>query len=118
MKGHESVVKQLLDREDDNPNQPDNEGRIPLLCAALGGHESIVKQLLNWQDVNPDEPDNEGRTPLSWAAIQGHESVVKQLLDRADVGWSAIAAQWDLSIDTVKDTAVKLASSEEIRDFG
>ena len=32
--------------------------------------------------------------------------------------WRAIAAQWDLSIDTVKDTAVKLASSEEIRDFG
>ena len=59
------VVKQLLEREEVNPDQPDNEGRASLSWAAIEGHESVVKQLLDRQDVSPDKPDNEGMTPLS-----------------------------------------------------
>jgi len=52
------VVKQLLRREDVNPDKPNNEGRTPLLCAASRGYELVVKQLLGREEVNPDKPDN------------------------------------------------------------
>ena len=63
MKGHESVVKQFLDREDVNPDKPDNEGRTPLSWAASQGHEHVVKLLLCLEGVDPETTN-----------IQGHPS--------------------------------------------
>ena len=87
MRGHEGVVKMLLEREDVNPNQADTRyGWTPLWWAAGCGHERVVKMLLEREDVNPNQPDTgSGRTPLSWAAKKGHERVVKMLLEREDV---------------------------------
>jgi len=86
-RGHEEVVKKLLEGEDINPDQQDTEyGRTALLWAAKNGHEGVVKMLLERDDVNPDQQDTEyGRTALSWAAKNGHEGVVKMLLQREDV---------------------------------
>jgi len=86
-RGHEEVVKMLLEREDVNPDQSDTfYGRTPLSWAAENGHERIAKMLLEREDVNPYQADLKyGRTPLLWAAKKGHEGIVKMLLEREDV---------------------------------
>ena len=86
-KGHEEVVKILLEREDINLDQADTKyGRKPLSWAAENGHEGVIKMLLERQDVNPGQADAEyGRTPLLWAAENGHEGVVKMLLQQRGV---------------------------------
>ena len=94
-RGHEGVVKLLLEQNEINPDTADNEyGRTPLLWAAKNGHEGVVRGLLERSDVNPDKADTEyGRTPLSWAAENGHEGTVRMLLERNDVNPNR-ADQW------------------------
>ena len=86
-KGHERVVKVLLERNDVNPNTPENEyGQTPLSQAAKNGHEGVVRILLERNDVNPDTADTKyGQTPLSQAAENGYQEVVRTLLERNDV---------------------------------
>jgi len=87
VKGHDGVVRILLERGDINPDQADTEyGRMPLSWAAANGHEGVVRILLEREDVNPNQVDTEyGQTPLSWAAENGHEGVVRILLEREDI---------------------------------
>ena len=87
IRGHEGVVKMLLEREDVNPNQADTEyGRTPLWWAAEEGHKEVVKLLLEREGVNPDQIDTKyGSTPLSLATWGRHEEVVKILLEREDI---------------------------------
>ena len=85
-RGHEGVVKILLERNDINPDTADNGyGRTPLSRAAENGHEGVVRMLLERNDVNSNTPGTEyGQTPLSRAAENGHEGVVRMLLGRND----------------------------------
>ena len=86
-RGHEAVIKMLLEREDINPDQADTVcGRTPLWWAAKGGHEGVAKMLLRRRDVSPDAADTKiGVTPVMMAAQNGHEGVVKMLLERNEV---------------------------------
>ena len=85
-RGHEGVVRLLLERRDVYADMPDSEyGRTPLLWAAENGHEGVVRILFERSDVNPDKADNVGQTSLSLAAKNGHEGVVRMLLERSDV---------------------------------
>jgi len=77
-RGHERVLKMLLEREEVNSDKPDNLGRTPLWDAAWYGHEGVVEILLGREEVDPDKPDNCGGRPLSCAAENGHEGVVKK----------------------------------------
>ena len=61
--GHEEVVRILLERDDIDPDKPDQDGRTPLWWAAWVGQEGVVKLLLGRDDVNPDKPDKSGLTP-------------------------------------------------------
>ena len=83
--GHEGALKILLERQEINPDKPDNDDRTPLSHAAKNGHERVIKILLGWEEVNPDKPDKFDRTPLSYAAESGHEGVMKMLLKRGRV---------------------------------
>ena len=87
VKGHEGVIKILLEREDIDPNQTDTKyGRTPLLWAVMKGHLGVVKMFLERGDVNPNQPNTyDRRTPLSWAAEKGHEGIVRSLLEREDI---------------------------------
>ena len=86
-RGHEEVVRMLLEREDVNPGQTSTlYGRTPLWWATKNGHGRIAKMLLERENVNPDQPDTAyGQTPLSLAATIGHEEVVRILLKSEDV---------------------------------
>ena len=86
-RGHEGVVKALLERGDVNPDLAEPKyGRAPLWVAAAEGHRGVVKIFLERDDVDPNQADTEyGATPLSRAAEKGHEGVIKVLLEREDV---------------------------------
>ena len=85
-RGHEMVVRALLERSNVNSDSPRTEyGSAPLLWAAENGHEGVVRILLEQNHVNPNNPDKCGRTPLLWASKNGHEGVVKTLLERSDI---------------------------------
>ena len=86
-RGHEGVVKMLLERAEANPHQPDTfYGRTPLSWAAGNGHEGVVKMILERENVNPDQADTKyGMTPLSWAAGNGHAGILKMLLEREGI---------------------------------
>ncbi|MCJ1313277.1 hypothetical protein MMC25_006954, partial [Agyrium rufum] len=84
-RGHEAVVKLLVERDDVEADSKDGSGQSPLSWAALIGHEAVVKLLVERDDVEADSKDDDGRSPLSWAASIGHEAVVKLLVERDDV---------------------------------
>ncbi|KAI9792977.1 MAG: hypothetical protein M1816_001299 [Peltula sp. TS41687] len=84
-RGHEAVIKLLLDRDDIDVNSKSQFDRTPLSHAAERGHEAAVKLLLGREDVEADSRDEHDRTPLFYAAQGGHEAVVKLLLGREDV---------------------------------
>jgi len=46
-------VKILLEREEVNPDEPDNDGQTPLSLAAMNGNEGVVKILLGREEVDP-----------------------------------------------------------------
>jgi len=87
VRGHEEVVKMLLEREDVNPNLADHRYcQTPLLWAVEQRCDAMVKVLLEREGVNPDQAEPfSGNTPLLLAAELGHEGIVKMLLEREDV---------------------------------
>ena len=85
-KGHEEVVKVLLERSNVNPNTANTiYGQTPLSLAARDGHEGVVRILVEWSGVNPDKADKWSRTPLLLAAENGHEGIARMLLGRNDI---------------------------------
>ncbi|XTI93556.1 hypothetical protein V2W45_1432693 [Cenococcum geophilum] len=79
-RGHEAVVKLLLDTKKVDIDSKDKDGLTPLSWAANDGHESVVKLLLK-DGAELETEGKNGRTPLSLAAENGHETVVQLLLD-------------------------------------
>ncbi|TGO15317.1 hypothetical protein BTUL_0041g00010 [Botrytis tulipae] len=78
-KGHESIVKLLLDTI--HPNVNDGRGRrTPLWLAVESGHEAVVNMLLATGQVDADSKNSLEQTPLFQAAENGHENIVKLLL--------------------------------------
>ena len=85
VKGHEGVVKILLEQEDVDPNHPDVNGQTPLGYAIMRKHEGVVKLLLQQENVDPNHPCIDGRTPFEYAIILKHEGVVKLLMQQDNV---------------------------------
>ena len=77
-KGHEAVVKLLLEKGADVESK-DKYGRTPLWRAAAHGHEAVVKLLLEKGADVESKDGSDGRTPLSWATANGHKAVMKLL---------------------------------------
>lgn len=70
-KGHEAIVKLLLETGRMNIDMKDFNGWTPLAWAAYMGHEAVMKLLLETGRVDVESSDSGRRTPLSWAASQG-----------------------------------------------
>jgi ankyrin repeat protein len=81
-KGHEAVMKLLLEKGAELETKDDDRGRTPLLLAAENGHEAVVKLLLEKGAELETKDDDRGQTPLSLAAKNGHKAVVKLLLEK------------------------------------
>ena len=87
IKGHEGVVKILLERGDVNPELADPVwGQTALMWAAAHGHVGVVKVFLEREGVNSDQASSVyGPTALYIAAADGRDGIVKMLLEREDV---------------------------------
>ena len=78
-KGHDTVVRLLLERHDVEVNSKGYDGRTPLSRALSGavydGHEAVVRLLLAQHDIEVNSKGNNEMTPLSIAAKmgQGHD---------------------------------------------
>jgi len=59
--GYDMGVKLLVEREDFNPDRPENDGQTLLLWATRNVRVRVVELLLE-QEVGPDMPDNDYRT--------------------------------------------------------
>ncbi len=84
-KGHENVVRLLLDTSEVNADSKYMQDRTPLPWAAENGHNVVVKLLLATGKVDVNSEDGYGQTPLSWADRNGHEDVDKLLLAMGEV---------------------------------
>ena len=84
-RGHETVARMLLERDDVSPDSVDKNGRTPLSWAAEKGHNAIGGMLIERRDVKADSKDDDYRSPLSRAAANGHEAFMRMLLKRDDV---------------------------------
>ena len=89
-KGHQDVVKVLLDNNADVNASRHTDGATALYVAAQNGHGEVVKLLIDKSaDVNASRHTDDGSTALYVAAQNGHGEVVKLLLDNnADVNAS------------------------------
>ncbi|GFN85059.1 ankyrin repeat domain-containing protein 29 [Plakobranchus ocellatus] len=78
-KGHDSVVKALLEKNA-SVDTTEKDGCSALMLACQNGHDSVVKALLE-KNVSVDTI-KDGCTALMLACQNGHDSVVKALLEK------------------------------------
>ncbi|KAL7936154.1 ankyrin repeat-containing domain protein [Trichoderma chlorosporum] len=92
-KGHEAVVKLLLNAGADVNVSEKNSGETALTLAIEGGNVSIIQALLD-KGANVHHRDHTHHTPLFTTTWQDNEAVMKLLLERgADVNARNIDGQ-------------------------
>ena len=86
-RGHEEIVKMLLERGDANPVLADSTcNQTPLIWADRERHQGVIKLLLEREAVNPNQANPVyGQMALYFAAAYGHEGIAKMLLEREDI---------------------------------
>lgn len=95
-KGHEDVVRLLLDSGMIELDAIDDDGKTPLVWAAREGHYTIVKLLLSTGKVNVNARDRYNWTPLSGATERGHKGMVELLLKagaKADIRYTVLVSR-------------------------
>lgn len=63
-----------------DPDQRNEQGQTPLLCAAMYGYRDVVRDLFYSGRVDPGSRDSSGCTPLIWAARGGFTQIVRDLV--------------------------------------
>lgn len=84
-RGHEAIVKLLLEVDGGDAAPKINNEWVSLSYAARHGHKAVVELLLGIKGVQADYKDNTGRTPLSHAAERGRKTVVELLVSTKGV---------------------------------
>ncbi|KAI0967392.1 ankyrin repeat-containing domain protein [Xylaria arbuscula] len=111
-KGHERIVRMLLNHVECNEKDPD--GKTPLYYAIAGGHEGTVICLIE-HGARIEDLENQNRSALHVAILERREGILRRLLDHCQ-GNEAILNCSDSSgltplltaIDTGFDVGVQL----------
>jgi ankyrin repeat protein len=99
-RGHEAVVRLLVDTGKADINSKNNNGWTPLMWAAGRGREAVVKLLADTGEADINSKIKfSGPTSLLLAAMEGREAVVRLLMDtgKADIdskdknGWTPLS---------------------------
>ncbi|KAB2568639.1 Ankyrin repeat domain-containing protein 50 [Lasiodiplodia theobromae] len=93
-KGHEAVVRLLLETDKVDVNSKDNNGQTALSSAAQKGHEAVARLLLETGKADLNSKDNSGRTALSWAGAREHEALARLLLETGKVNFDSETLSW------------------------
>lgn len=85
-KGHDSLVRLLLNDPRVDPNSKGRRGRTPLSYTAANGCDAVVNLLLEVPGIQPDLEDDLERSPLSCAAhnLRGSTMVLLLSIDLVD----------------------------------
>jgi hypothetical protein len=86
-KGHESIVRTLLQHGNLDCNERDSDGQTPLMHAVTGGHEAVVRILLA-HGARIGEVNRDRRSALHMAALHRRESILRILLEHREQGLS------------------------------
>ena len=98
VRGHEGVVKMLLERGGVIPDLATRRKQTPLKWAVQLGHEGVVKVFLEREAVNPNQANSVyGPIALYLAALYEHEGLVKMLLEREDVDPNQVPTEYSSS---------------------
>ena len=89
LRGHDAMVKLLLETGKADINTSDEEGDTPLIIAVRQNHHILVKTLLDTNKVDVNSKNHESHTPLAIAIRNEYVNIVKWLLDtdNVDVNW-------------------------------
>ncbi|KAK0219067.1 hypothetical protein IW262DRAFT_1298166 [Armillaria fumosa] len=83
------IVKMFLERQDDDPNAPGENGRTAFHAAVEWSQYGIIELLLKSGRVDVNRKDSQGRTALSIAASLGSVQSIKMLVDHIGIDISA-----------------------------
>lgn len=79
-RGHDMVVRMLVETKQVDPESKNLIGETPLSLAARYGHEAVVEFLIEIAHVDVNFGSQTGMTPLLWAVMNRHEKVTQVLL--------------------------------------
>lgn len=82
-RGHEQILRLLLQSGNMDINQQDSDGRTPLLHAVMQNHEPVVRLLLT-QGARIGILDCDGRSGIHWAVLRRNLSILQLLLKHRD----------------------------------
>ncbi|CAG9951929.1 unnamed protein product [Clonostachys rosea f. rosea IK726] len=77
-RGWTNIVRDLLQREDLDPDPKTDWKETPVKAAARGGHEEVVRLFVDRQDIEPEFGD--GKQSLAYYAIDGGSATITALL--------------------------------------
>ncbi|KAK0474363.1 hypothetical protein IW261DRAFT_1610544 [Armillaria novae-zelandiae] len=83
--GFTEIMVLFLERQDDDPNTPGENGRTALHAAIEESQHGSIDLLLKSGRVDVNRKDSEGRTALSIAASLGSVQSVKMLVDHVGI---------------------------------
>ncbi|KAK0480427.1 ankyrin repeat-containing domain protein [Armillaria luteobubalina] len=120
--GFDEIVKLFLERKDDDPNAPGENGRTALHAAIEGSQHGSIDLLLKSGHVDVNRKDSKGRTALSIAAGLGDVQSVKMLVDHMGIdmlvkdndGKSA----YEIAVEERQDEIVTLLAEHGAKDLG
>lgn len=79
--GHLNIVEDFYNRDNRLALSRDDDGRVPIMCAARNGHDTVVTFFLDI-GVDPNIQSYSNWTALMKASYHGHTSTVELLISR------------------------------------
>ncbi|KAL4324056.1 hypothetical protein GQ457_11G007570 [Hibiscus cannabinus] len=110
-RGHEAIVRVLLDHDPSLSKTVRQANATPLVSAAMKGHTAVAIELLSRDPSLLEIPKANGKNPLHFASRQGHVDIVKAFLDKDP----HLARRTDKKGQTALHMAVKGTSSDVVR---